>query len=56
MSRKRISVNKIREIIRLDEVCGLSRRQISRAMNVSRPVVSQYLTDFKGTGLSYDDV
>lgn len=36
-------MNKIREIVRLKEVCGLSLRQISQAMKLSRPVVTDYL-------------
>ena len=36
-------MNKIREIIRLHETAGLSIRQISKALSVSRPVVDQYL-------------
>ena len=49
----RISMRKIREMLRLYEQCGLSNRQIARALNISRPVVRQYLTNFKESGLSY---
>jgi transposase len=52
MANARISMNKIREIIRLSEECKLSGRQISSALNISRPVVSQYIIDFKAEGLS----
>ena len=55
MARRRKSMNKVREIIRLDEL-GFAQRQIARALNVSRPVVAQYLRDFKTTGLSYGDI
>ena len=41
MANERISMNKIREIIRLSEECRLSGRQIAKALNISRPVVSQ---------------
>jgi predicted XRE-type DNA-binding protein len=40
--KARISMSKIREIIRLKEESGLSIRQISRALTVSRPVVTEY--------------
>jgi len=53
MANKRITMNKIREIIRMKEECGLSGRQIAKALNISRPVVLQYLIDFKMSGLSY---
>lgn len=43
MPRARIRMNKVREIIRLHETAGLSIRQISKALSVSRPVVDQYL-------------
>ncbi|MBC8318819.1 MAG: IS21 family transposase [Desulfobulbaceae bacterium] len=48
-------MNKIREIIRLKEH-GLTQRQIARALHVSRPVVAQYLTDLKGSGLTYSSI
>ncbi|MES0447175.1 MAG: IS21 family transposase [Desulfobacterales bacterium] len=47
----------IREIIRLYSECRIvSYRTIARATRVSRPVVSQYLTDFKASGLSNADI
>jgi len=54
MPRKRVSMNKIREIIRLDEMAGLSQRAISKALSISRPVVSEYLSKVKKAGLSYN--
>jgi len=56
MSNRRASMNKIRGIIRLHEGCGLSGRQVAKALNISRPVVSQYVIDFKGSGFSYRDI
>lgn len=47
-------MNKIREMVRLDQIAGLSKRAISRALSVSRPVVSEYLSKVKKAGLSYD--
>jgi predicted transcriptional regulator len=56
MAKKRLSMNKVREIIRLHEEMGLSCRKIARALRVSHPVVSQYLTDLKASGLRYGDI
>jgi DNA-binding transcriptional regulator LsrR (DeoR family) len=44
MPRRRTSMNKLREIVRLHEVARMSQRQIARALNVSRPVVADTLT------------
>lgn len=56
MSNVRISMSKIREIIRLREESKLSNRQIAQALNISRPVVSHYLADYKASGLSHEKV
>jgi len=53
---KRISMNKIREIIRLNAELDLSRRKIAENLNISRPVVSQYLINFKKSGLKWSDI
>jgi len=55
MARKRINMKKIREIIRFSETTGMSERKIARALNISRPVVAQYINDFKTSGLTYED-
>jgi len=52
---KRTSMKKIKEVIRLGENGELSQRQISRAVHLSRPVVTKYLTVFKSTGLTYEE-
>ncbi len=49
-------MNKVRETIRLYQETGLSYRKIGRALKISHPVVSQYITDFKETGLRYADI
>ncbi len=56
MARKRINMKKIREIIRFKETSGMSDRKIARALNISRPVVAQYIRDFAATGLTYQDI
>lgn len=56
MPMRRISMNKIREIIRLKQQCHLSERAISRALHLSRPVIAQYLININNSGLSYDEI
>lgn len=46
-------MEKVREILRLKEHCQLSERAISRALNVSRPVVKDYLSKLTKAGLDY---
>ena len=45
---------KIRDIIRLKETSYLSERKIAKALNISRPVVSQYISDFRSCGLTHE--
>ena len=56
MARERISMKKIREIIRLAQTVGMSRRRIAKALDVSRPSVDKYLGDFDSSRLSYAQV
>ena len=49
---RRLSMEKIREIIRLKEA-GLSDRMIHRALFVSRPVVKEYVEKIRSAGLDY---
>ena len=56
MAKRRVSMNKIRETIRLHQEAGLSNRQIARALGISRPSVSQYLIDYRSSGLSYSAI
>jgi len=56
MSQRRISMKKIREIMRLHEQSKLSQRQISNALGMSRPVVSDYLIKVKSAGLTFIDI
>lgn len=46
-------MSKIRGIIRLKEIAGLSQRQISRALQLSRPVVDHYLKQVNDAGLTW---
>jgi len=56
MARKRIGMKKIREIIRFSETTNMSERKIARALNISRPVVAQYIKDFNASGLTYEQI
>ena len=56
MPRARITMKKIRTIIRLHAQGALSQRMISRATGVSRPVVGYYLGLFQHCGMSLDEV
>ena len=56
MANERISMRKIRDIIRLRTDKGLGYRQIGRALRIEHPVVSQYARDFAATGLSYAQI
>ncbi len=49
-------MNKVREIIRLKRESKLSVRRIARALNISRPAGSEYLSKFSASGLTYQDV
>jgi transposase len=53
MPMRRISMNKVREIIRLYEQCNLSQRSIARALYISRPVVNEYIRKIRASGLDY---
>src|SRR5207247_3522157 len=56
MSKQRVSMNKIRETIRLHEEAKLSNRQIALALSISRPSVAQYLSDYRSSGLSFSAI
>lgn len=50
---EKISMKKIREILRLKEECGLSNREIGRILQISHPVVGEYLNNFRRSGRTY---
>lgn len=55
MANTRICMSKIRKILNYYFKRCLSRREIARALKVSRYVVSQYISDFKISGLSLEE-
>jgi len=56
MPMRRISMEKVREIIRLYQCCGLKQRAIARALGVSRPVVKAYIDNIQSAGLDYAEI
>ena len=56
MARKRIRMEKIRNIIRYSMSTDMSERQIARALNVSRTVVSKYAGAFKVSDLELEQI
>jgi len=53
---KRIPMRKIKEILRLKTISGLSERQIANCVKVSRTVVSSYYKALIDTGSSYEEL
>lgn len=53
MPVERISMRKIREVLRLKHVANLSQRQIVRSLKLSTGVVAKYLTAAERAGLSW---
>ena len=56
MARKKISMKKIKEVIRLKMNMDLSDRKIARAFNISRPVVAKYWGAFQASGLKFEQI
>jgi len=56
MRRKRISMDKIREILRLSQELNLGCRKIAVALNISKTAVSQYVSEFKACGIDYQGI
>ena len=50
MARRRISVNRIKEVIRYRVSTALSERAIGRALKLSRNAVAKYLECFRRSG------
>lgn len=53
MPRRRLSMRKIREILRLKFECGLSDRKIAKSCRVSRRSVAEYVRKARAAGLSW---
>ena len=53
---EKLSMGKLKEILRLRHECNLSARQISRALNISHTVVNTYLSKAKVCDKNYDEL
>ena len=53
MSMKRLSMRKIKEVLRLALEAGQSARQIGRSLSISHPTVLSYLSRARTFGLSW---
>ena len=51
---EKISMLKIKEVLRLQHDSKLSARKISRALNLSHTVVNQYIKRFLSSGYDYE--
>ncbi len=49
MAKERLSMRKVREILRLKYDSGLTDRQIAKSCSVARSTVASYLRQEKGT-------
>ena len=53
MSMKRLSMRKIKEVLRLSCELGLTSREIGRSLSISHPTVLDYLSRAKKLGLAW---
>src|SRR5690625_7347476 len=53
MSRKRLSMRKIREVLRLSKAQYRSVREVARSCNLARSTVNEYLRRAEEAGLSW---
>jgi len=53
MARRRLSMRKTKEVLRLKWECGCSNRKIAKSCNIGRSTVSEYLTRAESAGLSW---
>ncbi len=53
MAKERLSMRKIREILRLKFDCGFSNRKIAKSYSIARNTVATYLSMTKRYGLQW---
>ena len=56
MKKKRISMDKIREILRLHKELNLGCRKIEAALSIYKTAVSQYISEFRAYGIDYESI
>ena len=54
MARRRISVDRIKKVIRYGVTTDLSERAIGHALQASRTAVAKYLEWFRASGLTWE--
>ena len=55
MPAQRIAMRRIREVLRLNEECGLSYGQIARSLGISKGSVANYLSSAATAGLTAEE-
>ena len=55
MKKKRISMDKIKKILRMHAELGLGVRKIADGLSVSKTTASDYINGFKACGVSYEE-
>src|SRR3972149_830130 len=55
MPNRRLSMRKIKEVLRLKYDCGISEREIARSCSVSRSAVAEYVRRAAAAGLSWQE-
>jgi len=53
MAKARLSMRKIKEVLRLKHHCGLSRRQVAHSCQISRSTVADYLYRAEKAGITW---
>jgi hypothetical protein len=53
MANRRLSMRKIKEVLRLHQEIGLSERQIAKSCDISRSTVKEYLHRAQRAGLNW---
>jgi len=53
MAKPRLSMRKIKEVLRLKHYCGLSKRQIAQSCQIGRSTVADYLWRAKQAGVGW---
>ena len=56
MANKRLSMRKIRDVLRLSQLGGLSRRAIARSLKVSPTTVGECLRRAAAAGLVWEQI
>lgn len=53
MPAMRLTMRKVKEVLRLQGECGLSHRQIAKSCGIARPTVADYLRRARAAGVSW---